>query len=62
MVDSSTSCSTSSMITASNFDGIGSPVSTHRACEPIFSRRGEVSVAPKVSLDLTATPSMAAES
>ena len=54
--------STSSiMITAFRSSGRGSPVSTKTACSGTRSRRGLVSVAPKVSLKRIATPSMAAE-
>ena len=62
IVEPSTSCTTSTMITASNPSGTGSPVSSHTACSPTSSRTGEVSVAPTVSRDRTATPSIAAAS
>ena len=47
---------------ASKPAGMGSPVSTHTACSPTVSRRGDVSSAPIVSRARTATPSIAAAS
>ena len=62
-IDVSFSSITFSIITtALKLSGIGSPVSTQTALEPIMSFKGFVSLAPMVSSDLTATPSIAEES